>query len=110
MKIWYEAKDGTFFDNEDDCYSYEQKFEHTHLNTIIFFDEKGKEYTVGEDIFDDDVYQLANRVIIHNAEELSDFIWLSEECGWTEFFQITDVGEWIREEENWNGYWERIKK
>lgn len=109
MKIWYESEDGVFFESEDDCYAHEQKQKHVHLNTIIFFDKQGVKYVIGDDIFDDDIYQNAERIIIHSIEELVDFIWLSEECGWTEFSQITSVGEWIREEKHWDGYWQKVK-
>lgn len=110
MKIWYEAEDGTFFEYEDDCYRHEVTLKHNHLHTIVFFNGEGKKYTIGDDIFDDDIYQKAEKVIIHTTEELVDFIWLSEECGWTEFSQITSVGEWIRQERGWvDGYWEKTK-
>lgn len=108
MKIWYEADDGTFFEDEDDCYMHEQTLKHQHLNTIIFFDKEGNKYTTESNFFNDDIYQRAERVIIHSIEELADFIWLVEETGWTEFTQIDSVGEWVRHEKHLDGYWEKI--
>ena len=107
MKIWYESDDGVFFDSEDDCYRHEQTLIHNHLNTITFFDKENHKYTIGENIFDDDIYQKAERVIIHNEEEFNDFSWLADECGWAEFYLISGVGEWIREESQWEGRWKR---
>ena len=109
MKIWYESDDGIFFEDELDCEMHEQKQKHTHLNTIIFFDKENVSYNISENIYDDEIYQHAEKVIIHNKEELADFIWLADECGWAEFYQITEPGSWIREERNWDGRWTKIK-
>ena len=107
MKIWYESEDGVFFDDEGKCYEHEQKQKHTHLNSIVFFDKEENKYTIGEDIFNDDIYQKAEKVIIHNEEEYNDFAWIADECGWAEFYLIKEPGEWIRREELWDGRWER---
>ena len=106
MKIWYESEDGVFFDDEDDCYVHEQKQKHNHLNTIIFFDENDKQYTIGENIFDEEIYQKAEKIIIHSLEELADLLWLSVENGWCEFEQIKKIGTWIRKENGFrDGIW-----
>ena len=107
MKIWYESEDGILFDKEDDCYVHEQKQKHTHLNTIDFFDKENNRYTIGDNIFDDNVYYDAERIIIHNKDEYNDFTWLADECGWAEFNLINDVGEWVREEKSWDGKWNK---
>lgn len=105
MKIWYESKDGIYFEDEDKCKAHEDKLNHPHLGTIIFFNLEGKQYSIGDDIFDEDIYQKAEKVIIHNELELADFMWLVDETGWAEFNQIKEVGEWNRYENSWNGRW-----
>ena len=105
MKIWYESEDGIYFEDEDECVAHEKKLDHPHLSTIVFFNLKGEKYTIGDNIFDDDIYQHAEKVIIHDESELADFIWLAEEAGWAEFYQIKEVGEWNRYEDSWNGRW-----
>lgn len=111
MKVWYESEDGIFFDNEDDCYKHEQKLEHNNLSTIVFFDKNNNMYSIGENIFDEDIYQKAEKVIIHNTQELADFWWLTIESGWCEFEQIKGVGEWIREDRgSYSGIWRNKKE
>lgn len=110
MIIKYESEDGLLFDNEEDCYIHEAIQKHCHLKTIAFFNKENELYTIGENILDDDIYQKAERIIIHNLEELADFLWLSVENGWCEFEQIKKVGEWTRREGNFlDGIWE-LKK
>ena len=81
MRILYESEDGLLFDDENDCYNYEASQKHCHLKTIAFFDEAGNQYSVENDIFNDEVYQKAETVIIHDTDELNDLLWLAEECG-----------------------------
>jgi hypothetical protein len=96
MKIWYESEDGIYFEDEYECEAHEQKLAHPNLNTIVFFDLENEEYTIGDNILDEDIYQRAEKVIIHNERELNDFMWLADECGWSEFTQIEEIGEWNR--------------
>lgn len=106
MKIRYESEDGLLFDNEEDCYAYEAKQKHCHLKTIAFFDRDNNQYSIEEeDIFNDDVYHKAEQVVIHDMDELNDFIWLAEECGWCEFTQLIRPGIWIRKSTRWGGEW-----
>ena len=113
MKIIYQAFDGKNFDDEEKCEVYEFKKLHPNLFTIDFYDEENKLFHLSEDkdnLWNDTVYYMAEKVEIHNTAELSDFLLLSKECGWCEFYeQINDVGLWARtEDEMNNGKW--IKK
>lgn len=108
MKILYQSFDGTIFEDETECYCHEMKQEHSHLKNIVFFNAENQEYKIEDDLFDDDIYQKAEKVIIHNGNELADFVWLIDETGWTEFYQITEVGTWIRKESSWNGRWTKV--
>lgn len=115
MKIWYVAIDGTLFDNEDECASYEAEFNHSNLKNINFYSKiKDKYYPYSLNlkcIYDDGLYQDCDKIIIHNTNELADLLWLAEECGWCEFNeQISSPGTWIRHEEDGNGYWTLVKE
>lgn len=115
MEILYRAVDGHIFLNEDDCYTYESTLTHQNLFTIEFFNEKDNRYFIRRNnIFDEDVYNQAEKVIIHNIDELNDFKWLAEECGWCEFAKDGDIdspGIWVRKETDWthDGVWEKEK-
>lgn len=97
MKILYEAFDGTIFKDRDECEKYENTELHPNLFTIKFLDENENPYYIRkENIYDDDVYQKAERVEINNENEYKDFAWLVEECGWCEFMDIKTPGLWER--------------
>ena len=51
MKIIYIAEDGTQFDDEFECESYEGKLNHPYLKNIVFYDIKDNFYTIGDDIY-----------------------------------------------------------
>lgn len=111
MKIIYVSDDGKQFDNEDDCYIYESILAHPNLKNVCFYDIDGNEYhaDISLDTYDDDsIYQKGEKVVIHNEEELKDFLWISHDAGWCEFYAfINAVGTWVRKEEDnrGNGLW-----
>ena len=113
MKIIYEAIDGKQFDSQTKCEEYEAIMQHTHLDTIDFYDEDNECYHIDYDhLFDDSVYQHAEKIRIRSAEELEDFAWLKDECGWIEFDQIKGCGLWIRQtpdNEYDMGIWKKVK-
>ena len=100
MKIIFVANDGKQFDDEWECEQYEASLIHTHLTSIIFYNADGETYRIDtkdyKNMFDEDIYNDAEKVIIHTEEELADFLWLTETCGWIEFNQIDSVGTWVR--------------
>ena len=97
MEILYKAFDGMIFKDEEECIDYENIMLHPNLFTIKFLDENENPYYIcKEDIYDDDIYQKAEMVTIHSEDEYKDFLWLTEECGWGEFMDITSPGVWKR--------------
>lgn len=110
MKKVYIADDGTWFDDFDKCEEYETIQKHPKMFDIIFADKNGTEYTLNKDNpFDDKAYNKACKVIIKTQEELDELAFLTSECGWIEFEQITGLGTWIRfEGENFDGVWIKV--
>ena len=97
MRVIYIADDGTQFDDEWECKSYEMRQNHPYCATIEYFNEAGNPLTIGEDItdaFDDRIYDFAWKVIIHNEEEFKDFCWLQDYHGWYDMECITGPGVW----------------
>ena len=109
MKVIFEAFDGTQFDDEEECIDYENKFEHSSVFDIAFFNKEGNEYYIS-DLYDESAYNNAERVIVHDEKELKDLAWITKENGWCEFEQIDDVGEWVRFESDgtYEGTWMRV--
>ena len=110
MKIIYQAFDGKNFENEEDCEIYEFKKLHPNLFTIDFYDAENKLFHLSknkDNLWNDVTYYTAEKVKIHNAAELSDFLLLSKECGWCDFYeQINEIGFWERiEDEIRNPIW-----
>lgn len=107
MREIYEAYDGIRFDNEDDCWWYENSRSHKDIYQIRFYDKNNNEYHITDNYDDsEDVYQCCEKIIIDTNKQLRDLKWMSEEFGWCEFNQITSPGTWIRTEDDVrNGVW-----
>ncbi len=108
MKVLYKAFDGKIFTNPGECEDYEFVKLHPSLFNIIFYNNDNKKYNIKQnDLLNDSVYYEAEKVEIHNNEELSDFLLYSKDNGWCEFEeQITSKGTWERsEDEVGNGVW-----
>ncbi len=99
MKIVYIADDGKKFDNEIECYEYEEGIKHWSLTNIDFFDKKGNPFRIDKNrIYEDSTYNNSEKIIVHNENELKDLLWLANACGWCEFYDWIDKpGTWIRE-------------
>lgn len=95
--ITYKAFDGTMFNSEDECFSYESKHTHHNLFHIKFFDKNGQLYFIDKNkMFSDKIYYKCEEIYIPE-ESFKDFLWLSRECGWYEFYeQISHAGHWKR--------------
>ena len=92
----YEAFDGKIFDNEDDCAVYEAVKLHSNLFHITFIDKDNKPYGINPIWpFEDNTYNHCEQINVP-ADAFDDFKWLTEECGWCEFEQITKPGRWKR--------------
>lgn len=107
MKILYQSDDGLIFDSEFLCLAHENALIYSSLFSIVFYNKDNISYKIKEaNIYDDEVYEQCEKVVIHNNEELKDFIWLAKECGWCEFKQINSIGTWIRKTNDFNrGFW-----
>lgn len=110
MKIVFIADDGTQFDDFHKCKEYETIQKHPKMFDIIFADENGTEYALDkDDPFNDKAYNKACKVVIKTQEELDELAFLTSDCGWIEFEQITDIGTWIRfEGEGFYGTWVKV--
>lgn len=113
MRILYIANDGTEFENEWDCEAYEEAQNHPEITNVVFYDKNNCPYKVGSDLFDDDIYNDCEKVLIHDEKEYEAFQWLARECGWCEFQnQIKSPGLWVRHSEEktlLEASWERIQ-
>ena len=115
MEILYKADDGRIFFNEDECYEYENSLKHPHFRHIFFYDKDDNIRLVNEGVlFDDSIYHYTEKVYIHNEDELKDFHWVAEECGWCEWEKDGDIdspGIWVRKETDWthDGVWKKEK-
>ncbi len=111
MKILYQSNDGLIFDSESLCLNHENSLIHSALFSIVFYNKTNTPYKIEKkDIYNDEVYQQCEKVIIHNNKELDDFMWLAEECGWCEFEDINSTGTWIRKTNSFNrGEWEKYE-
>ncbi len=113
MRIVYIADDGTQFDDEWECESYEKCITHQAMYGIQFFNNKDRDFyhiTKGNE-FSDDIYQRADVVVVHSDEELKCLQWLTDYCGWLEFKMILSTGTWLREpDEFFNGLnvWKKV--
>lgn len=98
MRVIYIADDGTEFDDETECYEYEVGKKHPCLMNVKFFDKNGNMFGIDKNhIYAYSTYNNSEKIIIHDEDELKDFLWWSEACGWCEFYEhINAVGVWVR--------------
>ena len=47
-------------------------------------------------MFDDHIYNDAEKIVVHNTEEVDALLWIADYTGWCEFEQITSPGTWVR--------------
>jgi len=112
MEIIYKANDGTLFNNESDCLMHEEKYTYKYIYSVELFTRFNDRYFFTKDnLFEDCNYSICEKVIIHNQEELAEFIRLADYCGWCEFYeQINAPGTWVRTEEDMysEGTWTKM--
>lgn len=100
MRTLYEAEDGKIFLNEDECYAYETLYKFPELLNIQFYDKENQIYHIKDtDPFNSKYYIKCEKIYIHNFAELMCLHWITKECGWCEFDQISEPGLWIRKEQ-----------
>lgn len=102
MRVLYIADDGTEFTNEYDCEMYEDLKHYPSQFTIDFYDAKGRLYRMQPNLNEkefDEIYQKAEKVIIHNQSEFEALVYLTNIGGWCEFDDITGPGTWVRKPE-----------
>jgi hypothetical protein len=102
MRVIYVADDGKEFDNEYDCERYEDLQHYPSQFTIDFYDDKDRLYHLQPSLDDkgfDEIYQKAEKVIIHNQSEFEALAHLTNIYGWCEFDDITGPGTWVRKSE-----------
>lgn len=95
MRIVYIADDGTQFDDEWDCRDYEFR-KGLDLCDIEVYDENGLRLM---DIFDEDTYYKAMKVVVKNEKAVSDLRKIVDYTGFMEYGSITSPGVWIFEED-----------
>lgn len=95
MKIIFVADDGTWFDDEYECETYEIKIklQHNDFDDIEFYDKDNNRIIISN-IFDDNIYNLTYKVIIKSEEQFNDFSFLCRYCGWLEMEDIDSPGIW----------------
>ena len=92
MKVIYIADDGKEFDDEWDCRDYEWKLNHSSLKDICFYDKDDK---LLEDIFSEKTYNVTDKIVVTNENQLKDLQELARYCGFCCYEDIVECGEWI---------------
>ena len=92
MKHIYEAFDGTQFDDEYDCYQYEWKHSHPHLNEIKFLDKNNNEL---KNFLSDDAYNKTDTIIVPSEECVKELEDLVEHTGFMSYESIDRPGIWV---------------
>lgn len=93
MRTVYIADDGKEFDDEFECKHYEWILNHPNLKYIKIYDNRTGE--LFDNIMSDDAYQYGDIVIIPTEFALKDFRDLASYRGYCCFYQITEVGTWL---------------
>lgn len=92
MRVIYIADDGKEFNEEYECLEYEWKLNHPFLKDIILYDEHDEKL---DDIFSEDTYNMAEKIIVPNKMALNDIRELSDYTGFCAYDDIVECGEWV---------------
>ena len=92
MRTVYIADDGTQFDNEYECETYEFNLTISDHN-LKFYDAGGT--LLDYPITDSRIYNLSDKVIVPDEQSLNVLRKVSYANGWCEFDYIDSIGEWI---------------
>ena len=92
MRTVYIADDGTQFDNEYECETYEFNLTISDHN-LKFYDAGGT--LLDYPITDSRIYNLSDRVIVPDEQSLDVLRKVSDYNGWCEFDNIDSIGEWM---------------
>ena len=96
MRIVYIADDGTHFDDEYECRDYEWMQRHRALNDVVIFDKDGNWL---KDIFSEDTYSKAMKIVVPNRAASLAFIDLAQYTGFCTYEDINRAGIWVWDEE-----------
>lgn len=99
MKVIYKADDGKEFDSYRECDKYEYLLNRPYLKTITFYNKYGEQIFIHEKEYDimwsdERFYETVEYIIIHNENELIDFMNFVLRAGYISFQTIDSVGEW----------------
>ena len=92
MRVTYIADDGREFDDEFDCLDYEWKISHPCLKDVCLYDKHDKKL---DNIFSEETYYIADRIIVPNENALKDLQELAIYTGFFCYEDIVECGEWI---------------
>ena len=103
----YIADNGKEFDSHHECDKYKYLLNRPWLKTIEFYDKHGerifinkKEYSLAWS--NNGFYEVIERIVIHNDNELVDFMNFAHDAGYMSFETINSVGEWKMNYETYN--------
>lgn len=113
MKTIYIADDGKEFDDYRECDKYEYLLNRPQLKTIEFYDEHGERIFIDKKEYSlawskDRFYEVVERIIIHDDNELVTFINFAHNAGYMSFETINSVGKWKMNYETYN--MEKVEK
>ena len=100
MRTVYIADDGKEFTDAFECEDYEWMQNHKDLRNVTFYSEDG---TILTDIFSEDTYGSADKVLVPNNAAVKDLHEFGEYTGFCCYEDITEPGEWCWDE-NEMGY------
>lgn len=107
MEVIYKADDGKEFDSYRECDKYEYLLNHPWLKTIEFYDKHEERIPIDKNEYNlawsyDRFYVVVERIIIHNDNELVDFMNFAHNAGYMSFEAINSVGEWKMSYDTYN--------
>ena len=92
MRVIYIADDGKEFDDEFECEHYEWALDHPHIKEIVCYDRNGN---VLEDIFSQDTYETAMKIVVPTDEAAKELREVGRYCGFCNYIDIESAGVWV---------------
>lgn len=92
MQIVYKADDGTEFNDEYECESYEWMLVHKESAELVkFYDKNQKELN---NLLSAETYDLVWTIVVPTAEAAQCVEDIGRRCGWSAYKDISEAGIW----------------
>lgn len=95
MRTVFVAEDGKEFNNVDECMDYEWMLNHPAIDSVNFYDIKGR-LIIPSSYFSDNLYMCTYKINVPNMNALNALNDLGEYCGFCSFKDdIKGIGTWM---------------